>query len=150
MNSISISMNSWTKREYCMVVLKREHLSQCCRIWKDDELSYILKKVFLKISQNSQENTCAVYCPFLFIENLTFLSSISFLVFHHIFPPKQKASKKQKRYNLMAESLLSNITISHFKFILTLTCEKTGGLRRRNGTITLLSGKPRTVENMLL
>ena len=36
------------------------------------------KKVFLKISQNSQENTCAVYSPLFFIENLTFPPSISF------------------------------------------------------------------------
>ena len=36
------------------------------------------KKVFLKISLNSQENKYAVYCPFVFIENLTFPSSISF------------------------------------------------------------------------
>ena len=49
----------------------------------------------------------------------------------------------------MIESLLSNSTTSHFKFIMTLTRGKTCGLRRRNGTITLPSGKPRTVENML-
>ena len=67
-----------------------------------------------------------------------------------IFPLKQKARKKQKRYNLAAESLLSNSTTSRFKFIMTLTHGKTCGLCRRNGAITLPSGKPRTVENMLL
>ena len=50
----------------------------------------------------------------------------------------------------MTERLLSNSAISRFKFIMTLTRKKTCGLRRRNGTITLPSGKPRTVENMLL
>ena len=50
----------------------------------------------------------------------------------------------------MIESLLSNSTISRFKFIMALTRGKTGSLRRRNGTITLPSGKPRTVENMPL
>ena len=49
----------------------------------------------------------------------------------------------------MTESLLSNST-SRFKFIMSLTRGKTCGLHRRNGTITLSSGKPRTVENMLL
>ena len=41
------------------------------------------------------------------------------------FPLKQKASKKQKRYNLMTECLLPNSTRSRFKLIMTLTRGKT-------------------------
>ena len=48
----------------------------------------------------------------------------------------------------MTESLLSNNASNRFKFIMTLTREKTCGLRRRNQT-TLPSPKPRTVDNML-
>ena len=50
----------------------------------------------------------------------------------------------------MTESLLSNNTSNRFKFIMTSTGGKTCGLRRRNGTITITSGKSRTVDNMLL
>ena len=50
----------------------------------------------------------------------------------------------------MTESLLSNNTSNRFKFIMTPTRGKTCGLRRRNGTITLPSGKSRTVDNILL
>ena len=50
----------------------------------------------------------------------------------------------------MTESLLSNNTSNYFKFIMTPIHGKTCGLRRRNGTITLPSGKLRTVDNMLL
>ena len=50
----------------------------------------------------------------------------------------------------MTENLLSNSTTSRFKFIVTLTHGKTCGLHRRNGTITLHSGKPRPAEKMLL
>ena len=67
-----------------------------------------------------------------------------------IFPLKEKASKKQKRCKLMTERLLSNSTTSRFKFIMTFTCGKAAGFRRRNGTIILPSEKSRTVENMLL
>ena len=62
---------------------------------------------------------------------------------------KQK-KKKKKRYNLMTESLLFKNTSTCFKFIMTPTRVKTRGLRRKNGTITLRSGKSRTVDNMLL
>ena len=50
----------------------------------------------------------------------------------------------------MTESLLTNNTSNRFKLIMTPTCEKTCGLRRRYIAITLPSGKVRTVENMLL
>ena len=59
-------------------------------------------------------------------------------------------NKTKKRYHFMTESLLSNNTSNHFKFIMTPTCGITCDLRRRNGTITLPSQKPRTVDNMLL
>ena len=49
----------------------------------------------------------------------------------------------------MTESLLNSNTSNHFKLIMLQTCGKTCGLRRRNGTITLPSGKVRTVENMV-
>ena len=63
---------------------------------------------------------------------------------------KNKQKKKKKRYNLMTESLLFKNTSTCFKFIMTPTRVKTRGLRRKNGTITLRSGKSRTVDNMLL
>ena len=146
MNSITISINFQAK--FYPTILRNSRPNV---FWK---------KVFLKISQNSQENTCAVYCPFLFIENLTFPSSILFPIniegskrttnrIGH-FSSKTKSKPKKNRYNLMTESLLYNRTTSRFKFIRTLTCGKTCGLCRRNGAITLPSGKPRTVENMLL
>ena len=50
----------------------------------------------------------------------------------------------------MTESLLCNNTSNRFKFIMTPTRGKICGLRRRNGTITLPSGKSRTGDNMLL
>ena len=50
----------------------------------------------------------------------------------------------------MTQSLLSKNTSNHFKFIMTPTRGKTSGLRRKKGTITLPSRKPRTVDNMLL
>ena len=50
----------------------------------------------------------------------------------------------------MTENLLTNNTSNRFKLIMLLTCGKTCDLRRRNGTITLPSGKVRTVENVLL
>ena len=50
----------------------------------------------------------------------------------------------------MTEGLLTNSTSNRFKLVTTPTCGKTCGLRRRNRTITLPSGKVRTVENMLL
>ena len=62
----------------------------------------------------------------------------------------KKQAKKQKRYKLMTESLLTNNTSNCFKSIMTPTCGKTCDLRRRNGAITLPSGNARTVENMLL
>ena len=49
----------------------------------------------------------------------------------------------------MTDSLLSNNTSNH-KIIMTPTCGKTSELRRRKGTVTLPSRKPRTVGNMLL
>ena len=55
-----------------------------------------------------------------------------------IFPLKQKASKKQKTYNLMTENLLSNSTTSLFKFIMTLTRGKIGGLCRINEQLLYL------------
>ena len=50
----------------------------------------------------------------------------------------------------MTEHLLSNNTSNRFKFIMTSTSEKTCDLRRRNGTISLPSGKSKTVDNMLV
>ena len=49
----------------------------------------------------------------------------------------------------MTESLLTNNTSNRFKLIMTPTCGKTCGLRRRIRTI-VPSGKVRTVENMVL
>ena len=42
---------------------------------------------------------------------------------HLLFSTKKKA-KKQKRYNLMTESLSSNNISNRFKFIMTLTLGK--------------------------
>ena len=61
-----------------------------------------------------------------------------------------KNKQKNKRYNLMTESLQSNNTSNPFKFIMTPTRRKTFGLGHRNGTITLPQGKSRTVDNMPL
>ena len=63
-------MMSWAMFTQNSVLLYSETV-----IWKCSA-----KKIFLKFSRNSQENTGAVYCPFLFIENLTLTSSISFPV----------------------------------------------------------------------
>ena len=49
----------------------------------------------------------------------------------------------------MTERLLPNNESNRFKFMILIR-GKTCGLRRRNGTITLLSRKPKTVDNMLL
>ena len=49
-----------------MRVLKREHHLQCCKI----------RKYGAKFTQNA----ILLYCLFLFIENLTFPSSISFAI----------------------------------------------------------------------
>ena len=62
----------------------------------------------------------------------------------------KKQTKKQKRYNLRTESLLSNNTSNCFEFIMTLTLGKTFDLGRRNRPITLPSGKSKNVANMLL
>ena len=67
-----------------------------------------------------------------------------------ILPLQQKTSKKQKRYHLMTESLLFNNTSNRFTIIMTPTRGKTCGLRRRNGTTTLPTQKPRTAGKMLL
>ena len=106
------------------------------------------------------QNAILLYCPFLFIENLTFPSSISFpinlegstrtaLVFV-IFALQQKTSIKKKKIQPYAKSLLSNNTPNRFKLIMTINSGKTCGLRRRNKTITLSSAKSRTVDNMPL
>ena len=50
----------------------------------------------------------------------------------------------------MTESLLFNNTSNRFTIIMTPTRGKTCGLRRRNGTTTLPTQKPRTAGNMLL
>ena len=50
----------------------------------------------------------------------------------------------------MTEGLLTNNTTNRFKLIMTPPFGKTCGLPHKNGTITLPSGKVRTVENMLL
>ena len=63
---------------------------------------------------------------------------------------KDKEKIKQKRYYLFTEHLLSNNTWNRFKFMMTPTFGKTSGLPCRNGTITLPSRKPRTVDNMPL
>ena len=41
-----------------------------------------------------------------------------------ILPLQQKTSKKQKRYHLMTESLLSNNTSNRFKFIMRPSLQK--------------------------
>ena len=63
---------------------------------------------------------------------------------------KNMQTKKQKRYNLMTKSLLSNKTSNRFEFIMAPNHGKTCGLGRRKGTKTLPSGKSKTVDNMLL
>ena len=107
-------------------------------------------------------NDILLYCPFFFIGNLTFPSSISFPI--NMEGPKRattrigylststkhKQKNPPKRYNLMTERQLSNNTSNRFKFIMTSTRGKTCDLRRRNGTISLPSGKSKTVDNMLL
>ena len=60
-----------------------------------------------------------------------------------------KASRKQKRFHLMTEILLSKNISNHFKFIMAPTHGKTSVLRRRNGRVTLPSQKPKNVDNML-
>ena len=103
------------------------------------------------------QNAILLHCPFLFIENLTFPSSISFPVnmegskrnttcIGHL----SSSTKNKQKKNLMTESLLSNDTSNCFNLITTPTRGKTCGLCSRNGTITLLSGKLRTVDNSLL
>ena len=82
-----------------------------------------------------RQNAILLYCPFLFIENLTFPSSISFPINLEvstrtalvlvIFPLQQKTNNnKKKRYNLMIESLLSKNASHCFKFIMTPTRRK--------------------------
>ena len=67
----------------------------------------------------------------------------------HLSSSTKKQAKKQKRYNFMTESLLTNNISNRFKLIILQICGKTYSLCRRNGTITLPSGKVRTVENMV-
>ena len=66
---------------------------------------------------------------------------------------KQKKNKKnetkQKKINLMTEILLPSNTSNRFKFLMT-TCGKKLGLRRRNRTMTLPTGKSRTLDSRLL
>ena len=61
-------------------------------------------------------------------------------------------SLKNKQKNKMIQSYNRKFVVQqHIKsFIMTSTRGKICGLGRRNGTITLLSGKSRTVDNMLL
>ena len=66
------------------------------------------------------------------------------------FSSSTKNKQKRKRYHLMTENVLSNNTSNRFKFIMTPTRRKTYGRLRRNGTTTLPSRKPKTVDNMLL
>ena len=42
----------------------------------------------------------------------------------HLYSSTKKQAKKQKRYNLMTESLMSNNTSNRFKFIMGPTREK--------------------------
>ena len=65
----------------------------------------------------------------------------------HLF---SSTKNKEKTKKIPPKSLSSNNTSNRFKFIMTPTSGKTCGLRRRNGTITLSSQKPRAVRNMLL
>ena len=106
-------------------------------------------------------NAIILYYPFLFIEKLTFPSSISFSInmegskrtttgIGHLSSSTENKQKKQKRCNLMTESLLSNNRPNCFQFTVTPTHEKTCGLRRKNGTIILPSRQPRTVDNIHL
>ena len=94
------------------------------------------------------QNTILLHCLFLFIENLAFPASISFPInvegsketttrIGHLYSSAKNKQKNKKIYNLMTESLSSNSTSNHFKFIMAPTCGKTCGLGRRNGTITL-------------
>ena len=68
----------------------------------------------------------------------------------HIGHLSSSTEKKQKRYHLMTESLFSNNTSNRFMFIMTPIHGKICGLRRRNGTITLHTRKPKIADNMLL
>ena len=68
----------------------------------------------------------------------------------HFNSSTRKQAKKQKRYNLITESLFSINTSNPFKFVMTSTRGKICGLGQRNGTITLPLGKSRTIDNMLL
>ena len=81
------------------------------------------------------QNAILLHCLFLFIENVTFPPSISFLInmegskrtttcIGHLYSSTKKQAKKQKRYNLMTESLMSNNTSNRFKFIMAPTREK--------------------------
>ena len=88
-----------------------------------------------------------LYCPFLFIANLTFLPSISIPVNMEgskrtstrigLLYSSTKKCKKTKRYNLITESLLSNNSSNRFKLIMTSTRGKICSLGLKNGTITL-------------
>ena len=100
----------------------------------------------MKSKGKFMQHAILLYCPFLFIENFTLPSTIS-------FPMNMEGSKRTNtriRHNLMAESLLSNNTSNRFQSIMTPARGKTYGLHRRNGTITLPSRKARTVDNMFL
>ena len=106
--------------------------------------------VFLKrnIFHSVVQNAILLYCQFLFIENHTFPSSILFPInmdgskrttthIANFSSSTKNKQKKQKRSNLITESLFSSNTSNRFEFIMTPTRGRTCGLRRRNGTITL-------------
>ena len=118
---------------------------------KDEELSYVHAKCYsttLSLRLHRE-----LYIPvFHFISykygrilenHYSYWSSLLFNI-------KQAKQKKQKRYSLMTESLLSNNTSNRSKFIMTPTRGINCGLGHRYGTIILSSGKLRTVDNMLL
>ena len=94
------------------------------------------------------QNAILLHCPFLFIEYLTFPPSISCPInmegskrtatrIGHLYSSTKEQAKKQKRYNLMIQHLLSNNTSNRFKFIMAPTRGKTCDLGCRNGTVTL-------------
>ena len=68
----------------------------------------------------------------------------------HLSSSTKNKQKKAKTIPLYDKKFAFQQYIKCFKFIMTPTRGKTCCLRRRNGTITLPSRKPRTVDNMLL
>ena len=93
---------------------------------------YERMKCWAKFTQNAT----LLYCPFLFIENFTSPSSISFPInmegskrtttrIGHLSSSTKNKLENKQWYNLITESLLSRNTSNRIKLIMTPTCGAT-------------------------